>query len=715
MAILSTEVSDGIATLTLDVPGESVNTFGPSAIAEVTAALDRIAADPAARAVIVRSGKPDSFIAGADINQFLLFQTPEDGEAASRAGHAFLAKVAAFPKPTVVAIHGACLGLGLELALACDYRVASDDPKTQLGLPEIQLGVIPGAGGCNRLPRLIGLRAALDIILAGKSERSAKALRLGMVDEVVPASILEAVARKAADRLAGDRRSTRRRGGITRWLLDGNWLGRQFVYRAARRAVVARTRGHYPAPLEAIEVVRTGLERGMEEGLRAEARAFGRLAISPVSRQLVGLFFATTALKKDDGIEGTATADPVRRIGPIRRLGILGAGFMGSGIAGTAITTAKVEVRLKDAELARVGKGIRAALETPKGQLTRKRITRFEYQRLAALVSGAADYRGLESADLIIEAVFEDLEVKRQVLAEVEAAIRPDALFASNTSTIPIARIAAGARHPERVLGMHFFSPVDRMPLLEVIPGSATGPDAVATAVRFGRALGKTVIVVADRPGFWVNRILSPYLVEAGHLLGEGIPIEVIDAVMVRWGFPVGPMTLLDEVGIDVAAKGGGVMVEAFGERLAPSPAIAEMVAAKRLGRKAGAGFYRYHGGQKGEADPDVYRLLGVTPLAQPDRQAIERRLVYALLNEAARAHGEGVVRRARDGDVGAVFGIGFPPFRGGPLRLIDALGGEAVVSTLEELARAYGSRFAPGEALRERRGEPYYRGIADG
>jgi len=705
MAILSTAVADGIAVVKLDVPGESVNTFGPPAIAEFSSALGALARDSAVRAVVIRSGKLDSFIAGADINQFVAFRTAADGEAASRAGHAFLAEIEGFPKPIVAAIHGTCLGLGLELSLACSYRVASDHPKTQLGLPEIQLGVLPGAGGCSRLPRLIGLRAALDIILAGRSERAAKAFKLGMVDELVPPSILDETACKAADRLARGQRPKRAvGGGIAGKLLDGTAVGRLLVYRAARRQLMKKTGGHYPAPLAALAVIRTSLERGMESGLRAEAKAFGELAVSPVSRELVGIFFATTALKKDDGIApGTGAARE------IRRLGVLGAGFMGSGIAGTAITTAKVDVRLKDADLGRVGKGVRAALDIAQGQLARKRITKFDYQRISALVSGGVDYRGLGTADLVIEAVFEELEVKRKVLAELEAIVGPEAVIASNTSTIPITRIAEGARHPERVLGMHFFSPVDRMPLLEVIPGDRTNADAIATAVRFGRKLGKTVIVVADRPGFWVNRIIAPYLVEAGHLLAEGVPIEVIDKVMVRFGFPVGPITLLDEVGIDVAAKGGLVMREAFGDRLAPAAALAAMVDAKRLGRKAGAGFYLYHQGRKGDPDPKTYDVIGVKPLAATNAREIERRLVYAILNESARAFGEGVVRSPRDGDIGAVFGVGFPPFRGGPLRLIDSLGSATVVTTLDDLARVQGPRFAPCESLRARGGARYY------
>jgi 3-hydroxyacyl-CoA dehydrogenase/enoyl-CoA hydratase/3-hydroxybutyryl-CoA epimerase len=358
-----------------------------------------------------------------------------------------------------------------------------------------------------------------------------------------------------------------------------------------------------------------------------------------------------------------------------------------------------------------VGKGLKAALDVLRGQLTRRRITRPEFERKAALVSGGPTWQGFERSDLVIEAVFEDLGVKRAVLAEIEGVVGRHAIIASNTSTIPISSMAAGARHADRILGMHFFSPVDRMPLLEVIPTEQTSPDAIATAVQFGRRMGKTVIVVRDRPGFWVNRILSPYLNEAGRLLSEGTPIEVIDRTMTGFGFPVGPIALLDEVGIDVAVKASHVMHEAFGERMTPGPAIAEMVAAGRLGRKSGKGFYAYHAGHKTDPDREAYRLLGVQPLASVDRGQVEKRLVYIMLNEAALAATEGVVRSARDGDIGAIFGIGYPPFRGGPLRYMDTLGAGEVVRNLESLALAYGPRFTPAPILVEiaRTGETFH------
>jgi 3-hydroxyacyl-CoA dehydrogenase/enoyl-CoA hydratase/3-hydroxybutyryl-CoA epimerase len=706
MTAFSLSITDGIALLTLDVPGEPVNTLGSGVIAEFQAVLDRIRDDPGARAVVLISGKPENFVAGADINEFARIRTAEEGEALSYAGQEMIGRLERFPKPIVVAIHGACLGLGCELSLACSWRVASDSPKTVIGLPEVQIGILPGAGGCQRLPRLIGVRAALDIILAGRSERAAKAFKLGLVDELVPPSILRHTAVAAADRIARQGVPLRQRTGSL--LLDRNPLGRRLVYTQARKAVLRKTGGHYPAPLAALEAVKTGMERGIETGLRREARLFGELAVSDVSRNLARIFFATTALKKDDGMApGGAPVAPRA----VTRLGVVGAGFMGAGIAGTAVAEAGVEARLKDADLLRVGKGLHAATEMLRGQLSRRRITRHEFERRVALISGSAEWPGFASADLVIEAVFEDLGVKRRVMDEVEAVVGADAVVASNTSTIPIASIAQGARHPERMLGMHFFSPVDRMPLLEVIPTDRTAPEATVTAVRFGRRMGKTVIVVADRPGFWVNRILSPYLNEATRLLAEGAPIELLDRTMTRYGFPVGPIALLDEVGIDVATKASAVMHAAFGERMTPAPGIARMVEAGRLGRKSGKGFYLYHGGHKTDPDSKAYDIIGVAPLVTVDAAQVEQRLVYIMLNEAALAVSEGVVRSPRDGDIGAIFGIGFPAFRGGPLRLLDSLGPDTVVRTLEDLAVRYGPRFSPAPALVQMagRGERYY------
>jgi 3-hydroxyacyl-CoA dehydrogenase/enoyl-CoA hydratase/3-hydroxybutyryl-CoA epimerase len=694
MAVFTTAMHGTVAVVTLDIPGAPVNVLSSTFKNEVEAEFTRLRSDGSVTAVVLISGKPDNFIAGADIEEFTRLTTREEFERLVSEGQAMINMVDAFPKPVIAAINGACLGGGFELALACDWRIATDHPKTSIGLPEVQLGLIPGVGGCQRLPRLIGVSAALGIILPGKSEPGLKAFKLGMVDELVPKSILLETALKAASR--GRMPTRAARGGMMGALLDRNPLGRRVVYSKAKGDLLKKTGGNYPAPLAALDAVKTGMEEGIEAGLAAERKHFAELAAGDVSRKLVGIFFASNALKKDDGLPPgvTATAQPVQRIG------VIGSGFMGAGIAGTAVSTANVDARLRDTELSRVGKGLKSATDILTGRLKRRRITKPEYERLVARLSGGNDYAGFQRADLVVEAVFEDLEVKRTVLAEVERATSGRTIFATNTSTIPIEAIAAGAQRPKNVLGMHFFSPVDRMPLVEVIPTSQTAPETIATTVGFGRRMGKTVIVVKDSPGFWVNRILTPYMNEAGYILSEGVPMDLIDGIMTRFGFPVGPITLLDEVGLDVGAKAGGVMHQAFGERLTPSPLLDTMLEDKRLGRKNGRGFYLYSTGEKGGPDESVYDLLKLRPQKPESTVLLEQRLVYSMLNEAAMAAGEGVVRSARDGDIGAIFGIGYPPFRGGPLRYIDDLGAANVVATLRQLEAKFGVRFTPAPSL---------------
>ena len=707
---LSLDVRDGVAVVTLDVPNAAVNTFTRLVREEFARVLDQLERDPAIQAAVIRSGKPDVWVAGADIEEFLQIETSSQAEAMSRDGHALLDRLENLRTPVVAAINGACLGGGLEAALACAYRVASDAPKTVFALPEVQLGLIPGGGGTQRLPRLVGLEAALDMILTGKNVRGRKALQIGLVHELVHPAILDEIAIARARALAD---GALRRGapsgphGARHLLFDENRVGRALVIRQAREKVLARTRGHFPAPLAALDAVANGFAQGSERGYREEARLFGELAVSEVSRQLVFLFFATTALKKDPGV-----ADPAPPPLPIRKLAILGAGFMGSGIASIAAPQGTI-VRLKDADHARVGKGLATVRETLRERLTKKQITRQQLDDYMSLVGGTIEYAGFQNVDLVIEAVFEDLAVKQTVLRETEAATRPTSIFASNTSTIPIARIAEASKRPERVIGMHFFSPVTKMPLLEVITTPTTAPEVTATVVSYGKSLGKTVIVVNDAPGFFVNRILAPYINEAGILLDEGVAIDAVDRALVDFGFPVGPITLIDEVGLDIAGKSGAIMVDAFGARLAPSQSLQRVVSAGRTGRKGKSGFYKYdEAGKKSGVDLSVYDLLPTGQRrAELPGDEIQRRCVLAMVNEAARCLQDGVLRAPRDGDVGAVFGIGFPPFRGGPLRYVDSLGTERIVRALEGLNADRAPRFAPAQLLIElaREGRRFY------
>jgi 3-hydroxyacyl-CoA dehydrogenase / enoyl-CoA hydratase / 3-hydroxybutyryl-CoA epimerase len=596
----------------------------------------------------------------------------------------------------------------------------------------VQLGLIPGAGGTQRLPRKIGLTSALDLILTGKNVRAKKALQLGLIDEMVHPSILRSVAIQRAHEVAeGRRKSERHKGGVKGMLLDSNPAGRTVVLRKARQQTLAKSRGHYPALIAAIDAVAAGYEKGTAYGYREESRLFGEMAMTDVSKQLIFLFFATNELKKDPGVDPAQHPElPVSAFEPlpVDKIAIIGAGFMGAGIASIAVQHGSL-VRLKDADHARVAKGYAAVREVLKERLTKKQITKIQYSDYMALIGGTVDYSGFGNVDLVIEAVFEDLAVKHQVLRETEAAIHPDAIFATNTSTIPISLIAQAASRPERVLGMHFFSPVHKMPLVEVIATPKTHPQVTATAVAYGKKLGKTVIVVNDGPGFYVNRILSPYINEAGILLDQGVAIDIIDKALVDFGFPVGPITLIDEVGLDVATKAGKIMAEAYPDRMQPARSIPAVVAAGRYGRKSKKGFYSYDKeGKKGEVDPSVYAVFlapGSIPMAQsiapqspepptwPEMPAvqIQQRTVLAMLNEAARCLSEGIIRSPRDGDVGAVFGIGFPPFRGGPFRYMDSLGVKIVVQRLEDLNARFPGRYDPAEMLLEmaRRNQSFY------
>ncbi|MCC6931539.1 MAG: fatty acid oxidation complex subunit alpha FadJ [Gemmatimonadaceae bacterium] len=709
MSALSLSVEDAIATITFDRPDEPVNKFSQAVKDEFRVVFGQLERDQSIVGAVLLSGKPDSFIAGADIGEFLSWSTAAQAEQASRDGHALLETLEQLRIPVVAAIHGACMGGGLEAALACAYRIVSDHPKTVLALPEVQLGIFPGAGGTQRLPRTVGLQAALDMILSGKNIRARKALQMGLVHEMVHPSILRRIAVQRAREIANgtrDRNPPSRKHDAKALLLDDNAVGRAIVFRQAREMTMAKTRGNYPAPLAALEAVAAGFHY-REKGYREEARLFGEMAMTPVSRELIGIFFASTALKKDSGVGDAPVATQ-----PVRKLGILGAGFMGAGIATVAVQQGTL-VRLKDADLARVGKGLAAIREVLRDGVAKKRITRLQMEHQLLLAGGTLDYSGFGNVDLVIEAVFEDLHVKQQVVREVEAVIPPHAIVASNTSTIPIARIAEASQRPERVLGMHFFSPVHKMPLLEVIVTPRTARDVTATAVAYGKMLGKTVIVVQDAPGFYVNRILAPYLNEGGRLVDGGAAIDAVDNAILDFGFPVGPITLLDEVGLDIAGKSGAIFIEAFGERLAPSSTLRKVVESGRLGRKGRKGFYLYDAeGKKGGVDESVYAFTpgGAQRVAVPARE-IQDRCVLSMVNEAVRCLEEEIIRSPRDGDIGAVFGIGFPPFRGGPFRYIDAVGAGHVVDRLEELNSRFSGRFVPAESLvhMARKGERFH------
>ncbi|WLI78971.1 fatty acid oxidation complex subunit alpha FadJ [Kosakonia sp. H02] len=681
---------DNVAVVTIDVPNEKMNTLKAEFGAEVRVILKQIRENKALRGVVFISAKPDNFIAGADINMIARCQTAKEAEELARQGQKIMAEIHALPIPVVAAIHGACLGGGLELALACHRRICTDDGKTILGLPEVQLGLLPGSGGTQRLPRLIGVSTALNMILTGKQLRPRQALKAGLVDDVVPQSILLETAAKLAQQERPSRQLP-----VRERVLAGP-LGRTLLFRMVAKKTEQHTHGNYPAAPRILSVIETGLAQGRSSGLEAEARAFGQLAMTPQSQALRHIFFASTDIKKDPG---SAVAP-----GPLQTVGVLGGGLMGGGIAFVTASKAGLPVRIKDINAKGINHALKHSLQELDKKVRRRYMKPAERDSQMAKISGSLDYRGFAHRDLVIEAVFEDLALKQKMVSEVEANCAPHTIFASNTSSLPIGDIAANAARPEKVIGLHFFSPVEKMPLVEVIPHAGTDEQTIATTVKLAKKQGKTPIVVADKAGFYVNRILAPYISEAMRLLSEGEPIETIDQALVKFGFPVGPIQLLDEVGIDTGTKIIPVLEAAYGERFsAPASVVSAILNDDRKGRKNARGFYLYPTkGRKSKKlpDPSIYRLIGVSESGQLSAQQIAERCVSLMLNEAARCFDEQVIRSPRDGDIGAVFGIGFPPFLGGPFHYMDTLGAAAIVASLQQLHARYGAHFAPCEAL---------------
>ena len=685
---------DHVGVITIDVPGEKMNTLRAEFAAEIRAVIAAARQHPQLAGLILISGKADNFIAGADISMIDRCDSPAEAQALAKQGQDVMAEIAALPFPVVAAIHGACLGGGLELALACDARICSLDEKTRLGLPEVQLGLLPGSGGTQRLPQLIGAEQALSLMLSGKALRARQALKLGLVDDAVPHAILLATAVARVHKGKGAARPLPQRARFTQSI-----VGRPLLFALAKRQTDKKTHGNYPATARILQVVRTGLEQGSQAGHEAEAQAFGELALTSESAALRSLFFASTALKKAAATEGEART--------LQQVGVLGGGLMGGGIASVTALKAGLPVRIKDIQLSGVNHALRYSWDLLTKKVRRRQLKPAERQQQMARISGGTDYQGFSQRDVIIEAVFEDLALKQQMVAEIEQHCQPDTIFASNTSSLAIGDIAAQAQRPQNIIGLHYFSPADKMPLVEVIPHAATSAETLATTLRLAQKQGKTAVVVADRPGFYVNRILAPYINEALRCLLEGEPVEHIDQALVKAGFPVGPLQLLDEVGIDTGSKISPLLEQAYGARFAaPQAAVDAILADDRKGRKNRKGFYRYEkrcwpGARK--ADHSLYTLLAIKPEARQSEQQIAERCMLMLLNEAARCLDESVIRSARDGDIAAVFGIGFPPFLGGPFRYMDRYGSAALVQKLTALAQQYGDRFTPCEALLKR------------
>ncbi|CAM3877809.1 fatty acid oxidation complex subunit alpha FadJ [Rheinheimera salexigens] len=687
---------DHIGIISMDIVGESMNVLKAAFADEIAALLTEIKANKELKGLVFTSGKANSFIAGADISMLNDCQTAAQAQSIATMGQDIFNQLEQLSIPLVAAIHGPCLGGGLELAMACHARVASNSDKTVLGLPEVQLGLLPGSGGTQRLPKLVGLQKALDMMLTGKQLRPAQAKKFGLVDDVVPVSILLETAIKLA--LKGKPQRDNRKVGLVDKFLEQTSLGRNIVFSQARKQTISKTHGNYPALIKILDVIQTGIDKGKTAGLLAEAEAFGQLCMTKESAALRSLFFATTEMKKETGA-GDVTPRTVHKAA------ILGGGLMGGGIANVTATKAGIPVRLKDINQQGIAHALKYSYSLLKKKLNRRFISQAELQKQMLLITGTTDYSGFHDVDIVVEAVFEDLDLKQQMVADIELHGNEATIFASNTSSLPIGQIAANAKRPENVIGLHYFSPVDKMPLVEVIAHETTSAETIATTVAFARKQGKTPIVVKDGAGFYVNRILALYMNEAANILLEGESVEHIDKSLVKFGFPVGPIALLDEVGIDVGAKISPILSQALGERFTAPAAFEKLLADGRKGKKNAKGFYLYDGKSKKakkQVDSSVYTLLSITPASRLSTSDISDRCVAQMLNEAVRCLDEGVIASARDGDIGAIFGIGFPPFLGGPFRYIDTMGVTNLVTQLRSLESRFGARFTPAPLLLE-------------
>ncbi len=704
---------EGIAVLEIDVPGRPVNVLSTAVLQDIERTLAAIAKDSRVRALVVTGGKAGSptFIAGADIDEIRSVADVAEATAKSRRGQEVLGGFSRFPRPTVAAISGNCMGGGTELALACDLRVAADDDRIQIALPEVLLGIFPGFGGSQRLPRLIGIRAALDLILTGKRISPRKAAQIGLVDRLAPPGSLReaalAVAREALRHKKGWRPRRRRRLGqrLGTFLLEKNSLGLALIRRTALRQITAQGGSHYPAPARAVEAVIDGSRKRLDAALELEANLVGPLVAGEVSKGLIHIFQESEALRREP--QGSAERPAAKGDAAPRRIGVLGAGVMGGGIA-ALLARRGIRTRLKDLKTDPLTAALRTAAKSFDELVRRRRMTPSERENCLASISATTDNTGLGGAEMVIEAVVENLDVKRQVLREVEPHLGEDAIFASNTSALSITALAEASARPERVVGLHFFNPVHRMPLVEVVRGARTSEETMQTAERIARELGKYPVRVKDGPGFLVNRLLMPYLNEAAHLFDEGCSMEALDRAARGFGFPMGPFELLDEVGLDVASKVSHILHAAFGERAAPSSFLDRMVGEmKLLGKKGGAGFYRHRKGKK-RPNPAILRWNrppAGAGAAAPDPLGWLRRMLFPMANEAARCLEEGIVASPGELDVATVFGIAFPPFRGGLCAYADWLGLGEIVQALKGFAGSAGGpspkeRFRPASLL---------------
>jgi 3-hydroxyacyl-CoA dehydrogenase/enoyl-CoA hydratase/3-hydroxybutyryl-CoA epimerase len=690
------KISDrGVGLITIDVVDSKFNLLSAPLMIELNDILDQLKSQEKVKGVVFLSGKTDSFIAGADVFVIRRLQhsSPIEAYEASRQGKAVFDKIERLPIPTVAAINGTCFGGGTELTLACKYRLAADIPATSIGLPEVKLGFVPGWGATVRLPKLIGIQNALSLILTGNPVNAKKAWRLGVIDEYTEPDKLIARAEEIALGAQPRRYQTPLQQELINWLLESNPIGLSVIRDTAYKSVMRETKGKYPAPVEALKLVLKNATRSASEGNEEEAQVFARLAVGQISRNLVGIFAAQTESKKLPSRDGAN--------GKINTVGVLGAGVMGAGIA-QAAAYAGYKVVLKDVEQKFIDKGMANIQKLFDTLVKKHKISTSQCDQMLSSITPTVQYDQLKDCDLVIEAVLEEMKVKQEVLAELEKTVKKPFIFATNTSSLSVDHISESAANPAQTVGLHFFNPVHKMPLVEVVKGHKTSDETLALAKEFALKLGKTTVTTNDAPGFVVNRILAPYLREALVLLEEGVPPESMDKAMTSFGMPMGPFTLLDEVGLDIGAKVTHVLHEALGERMSPPSIMSKLDSLKLLGKKGGKGFYLYdENGKRTGFNPDILAAITVAPKIKMPGE-IQDRLVLIMLNEAARCLEEKVIEAPSQLDLALIFGIGFPPFRGGILRYADQIGLKIVHQKLAFLSKVAGENYTPSHLILE-------------